>query len=334
MAKIAFFEIEDWEKAHIKERLKGHDITFFKESLTKNHVPRISQHDIIAVFIYSQVGKDVLSKLPNLKLVTTMSTGFDHIDTKECKKRKITACNVPTYGANTVAEHTFGLILTITRKIGEAVERTKEGDFTLGGLRGYDLKGKTIGVVGCGNIGKHVVRIAKGFEMNVLVSDVYKKPNLAKRMGFKYASFKNLLKESDIISLNAPYNKATHHMINSKTIKLVKKGAVLINTARGGLVDTGALLKALDNGIISAAGLDVLEEECFIKEEKQLLHAKFAKTCDLRTALQNHILLKRKNVYITPHNAFNSREALYRILDTTLDNITAFLRKKPINTVK
>lgn len=334
MAKIAFFEIEDWEKAHIKERLKGHEINFFKEALTPKHVPRISKHGIIAVFIYSQVGKEVMAKLPNLKLVTTMSTGFDHIDLKECKKRKITACNVPTYGANTVAEHTFGLILTISRKIGEAVDRTKKGDFTLDNLMGYDLKGKTIGVVGCGNIGKHVVRIAKGFEMDVLVYDVNKNPKLAKRMGFKYAPLKELLRKSDIISLHAPYNKSTHHMINAKTIKLVKKGAVIINTARGGLVDTAALLNALDNGTISAAGLDVLEEECFIREEKELLHSQFAKTCDLKAILRNHVLLKKKNVYITPHNAFNSREALYRILDTTIDNIMAFLRKKPINTVK
>ncbi len=334
MAKIAFFEIEDWEKEHIKQRLKGHEITFFKESLAKGHIPGISRHSIIAVFIYSEISNEVLAKLPGLKLITTMSTGFDHIDLKECKKRGITVCNVPTYGENTVAEHTFGLILAITRKIGEAFYRTRDGNFTLEGLRGYDLKGKTIGVVGCGNIGKHVVRIAKGFEMNVLVFDVYKNPKLAKRMGFKYASFENLLKNSDIITLHSPYNKATHHMINSKTISLIKKGAVLVNTARGGLVDTGALLKALDKGIISAAGLDVLEGECFIKEEKQLLHSKFAKTCDLKTVLRNHVLLKKKNVYITPHNAFNSSEALYRILDTTIDNIQEFLLKKPINTVK
>jgi len=271
--------------------------------------------------------------MPNLKLATTMSTGFDHIDIKECKKKKITACNVPTYGANTVAEHNFGLILTITRKIGEAVERTKKGNFTLDGLKGYDLKDKTIGVVGCGNIGKHVVRIAKGFEMNVLVSDVKKNPKLAKKMGFSYVTLPQLLKNSDIISLNTPYNKSTHHMINSKTIKQIKKGAIIVNTARGGLIDTPALIKALDAGIVSAVGLDVLEGECFIKEEKQLLHSKFTKTCDLKTILRNHVLLKKKNVYITPHNAFNSKEALYRILDTTIDNILAFLKKKPINKV-
>jgi D-lactate dehydrogenase len=334
MAKIAFFEVEDWEKKHIEESLKSHEITFFRESLTKSHVPRISQHEIIAVFIYSEVGKDILAKLPRLKLVTTMSTGFDHIDLKECKKRGITVCNVPTYGANTVAEHTFGLILTITRKIGDAVKRARKGDFTLEGLRGYDLKGKTIGVVGCGNIGKHVVRIAKGFEMNVLVYDVNKSPKLAKRMGFRYVSLDNVLGESDIVTLHAPHNKSTHHMINSRTIKLMKKGAVLINTARGGLVDTAALLKALDNGSVSAAGLDVLEGECFIKEEKQLLHRKFAKICDLKNVLRNHAMLKKKNVYITPHNAFNSEEALRRILDTTIGNIKAFLKKKQVNTVK
>ncbi len=334
MAKIAFFEIEDWEKAYIKKKLKGHDIIFFKEQLTKKHVPKISKHTIAAVFIYSEVNKDVIAKLPNLKLLTTMSTGFDHIDLKECKKRKIKVCNVPTYGANTVAEHTFGLILTITRKIGEAIERTNKGDFSLKGLRGYDIRGKTIGIVGCGSIGKHVARIAKGFGMDVLVFDLFKNPKLAKRMGFKYVSLENLLKNSDIITLHAPYNKSTHHTINNKTIKLIKKGAVLINTARGALIDTGALIKALDKGIISAAGLDVLEGECFVKEEKQLLHKKFAKVCDLRAVLRNHALLMKRNVYITPHNAFNSREALHRILDTTISNIKSFLKKKPSNLVK
>ncbi len=141
----------------------------------------------------------------------------------------------------------------------------------------------------------------------------------------------NLLSKSDIITLHAPYNKATHHLINSENINLVKKGAYLVNTARGGLIQTDALLEALSNGTLAGVGLDVLEEECFIKEEAQLLSKEFPKTCDLKTVLQNHILLQQKNVIITPHNAFNSEEALIRILDMTILNIQSFIKNKPIN---
>ena len=326
MAKIAFFEIEEWEKEQIKQSLKKHKLFFFKDTLTEKNVSKIKDIDILAIFIYSKINKSILDKLPKLKLITTMSTGFDHIDLEECKKRKITVCNVPTYGENTVAEHTFALILAISRKIPESIEKTRKGDFRLKSLRGFDLKGRTIGIVGCGNIGKHVARIAKGFEMDVFVYDHHKHKKLAKKIGFKQVSLESLLKNSDIITLHVPENKQTHHMINSKTLKLCKRGTILINTARGNIIDSSALLKALNNKTIKYAGLDVLEGECLIKEEKELLHPEFMKTCDLRTILQNNILLKNQNVLITPHNAFNSKEALQRILDTSLENIQGFVK--------
>lgn len=332
MAKISFFEIEKWEIDYIKKAFKKHKLFFSKDKLAEKNIPKDT--GVLAVFIYSKIDKNILDKLPKLKLITTMSTGFDHIDLEECKKRKITVCNVPTYGENTVAEHTFALILAISRKIPESIEKTRKGDFTLKGLRGFDLKDKTIGIIGCGNIGKHVARMAKGFEMNILVYDVNKDQKLAKKIGFKYTSLPNLLKQSDIISLNVPENKHTYHMISNKSLKLCKKGAIIINTARGGIIDTPALIKALNNKTITYAGLDVLEGECFVKEEKELLKDEFSKTCDLRTVLQNHILLKNPNVIITPHNAFNSKEALLRILNTTIDNIKGFLNKEPINIIK
>lgn len=334
MAKIAFFELEKWEKDFFKERLKGHSLKFIDNKLSAKNADKVKDCDIAAVFIYSKVDKDVIDKLSKLKLVTTMSTGFDHIDLEECKKKNIIVSNVPTYGENTVAEHTFALILNISRKITDAVDNTRKGDFRLKGLRGFDLKGKTIGIVGCGNIGQHVARMAKGFEMNVLVFDINKDMKLAKKIGFKFASMDKLLGTSDIITLHVPENKYTHHMINEKTLKKVKKGAVLINTARGGLIDDSALLKALNKGVLSYAGLDVLEGECAIKEEKELLHPEFMKGCDLQTVLEDHILLKKPNVYITPHNAFNSKEALVRILEATVENIQGFLKKKSVNVVK
>ncbi|MBI3034501.1 hydroxyacid dehydrogenase, partial [Candidatus Woesearchaeota archaeon] len=251
----------------------------------------------------------------------------------ECKKRNITVCNVPFYGENTVAEHTFALILALSRKIIEGAERTRKGDFSLDGLRGFDLKGKTIGIVGMGSIGQHVARMAKGFEMNILAFDLRKDSKLAKSLGFRYVDFEYLLKNSSIITLHCPYSKATHHLINKSNIGKIKKGGILINTARGALIETEALVNALSRGIISSAGLDVLEEECAIKEEKQLLSKRFAQECDLRTVLENHILQRMENVVITPHNAFNSTEALLRILDTTIENIKAYSRKKPVNVV-
>jgi D-lactate dehydrogenase len=330
--KLAFYEMENWEVNYLKKALKKHKLVFSKNKLSKKNA--VKDAEVLAVFIYSKVDKEVLDMMPKLKLVTTMSTGFDHIDLKECKKRKIKVCNVPTYGENTVAEHTFALILNISRKLCESFQKTRAGDFRLNGLRGFDLKDRVIGIVGCGNIGQHVARMAKGFEMNILVFDVNKDKKLAKKIGFKYVSLATLLKKSDIITLHVPENKFTHHMIDAKAFTQMKKGVVLINTARGGVIDTNALLKALNNKKVAYAGLDVLEGECYIKEERELLHPDFSKLCDLKTVLQNNILLRKPNVHITPHNAFNSREALLRILDTTVDNISGFSRKKYVNIVK
>ena len=331
--RIAFFELEDWEKDYLRQNLKGQAVEFVNGTLTAETAAKAKNCDAVAVFIYSKVDNAVLAKLPKLKFVATRSTGYDHIDVAAAKGRKIVVSNVPTYGENTVAEHTFALILALSRKIIDSADRTRHGDFTLEGLRGFDLKGKTIGVVGTGHIGMHVIRIAKGFEMNILAFDVKKDTQAARKVGFKYADLDTLLKNSDIITLHCPYNQATRHLINSANIGKVKKGAVLINTARGGLVETRTLLSALDNGTIAAAGLDVLEEEVSIKEEKQLLSKDFEKEADLKTMLANHVLLNHKNVIITPHNAFNSREALVRILNATIENINAFAKKKPINNV-
>jgi D-lactate dehydrogenase len=333
MPKIAFFEIEEWEKPYLKKELKNHKLYFFSDAINESNVNKIKDVDIISIFIYSKLNKFILSKFKNLKLIVTRSTGFDHIDMKECRKKKIIVCNVPYYGENTVAEHTFALILNLTRKIHKAWERTRRLDFSQEGLRGVDLRDKTLGVVGAGSIGQHVIRIAKGFEMNVIAFDIHKNKKLQKKLNFKYYDFNNLLRNSDIITLHCPYNKHTHHLINKNNIKKIKKGALLVNTARGGLVETNALVNALDSGILKGAGLDVLEDECYVKEDKQVMSKNFPKKCDMKIILENHILAKKDNVIITPHNAFNSVEALQRILDTTIDNIKDFLKKKVINKV-
>ena len=332
--KIAFFELEKWEEGYLKKRLKKHKLFLSNGELNSRSAKKIRDYEVVVVFIYSDVTKKILDKLPKLKLISTMSTGFDHIDLAECAKRRIRVCNVPTYGENTVAEHTVGLILNLSRKIYDSIHRTKNDNFSLKGLMGFDLRGKTLGVIGPGTIGQHVIRMAKAFEMKVIAYTPHTDRKLAKRLGFKYVSLNTLLKNSDVVTIHAPLNKGTYHLINRKNIKLFKKGALLINTSRGGIVDTRALLYGLDEGILAGAGLDVLEDECFIKEERQLLKNKFAKTCDWQNVVREHLLIKKKNVIMTPHSAFYSKEALMRILDTTVDNIQAFKKKKRRNVVK
>src|SRR3989339_221099 len=329
--KVAFFELEKWEQGYISKNLEGHKLSFFNGKLTKNSLKKIRDAEALAVFIYSKVDATVLSALPKLRLVATMSTGYDHIDVMECKKRGIAVCNVPAYGENTVAEHTFALILCLSRKIHRSYERTRMADFSAMGLRGFDLKGKTIGVVGSGHIGKHVIRIAKGFEMDVIVYEKFPDEKLAAEMGFRYVPLDELYAKSHIITFHVPLLDETKHMFNSQSLKKIRKGCIVINTSRGGIIDTNALLQGLSKGIIGGAGLDVLEGEYFIREEKQVISPQFRKSVDLHMVLQNHVLLRHPNVLITPHNAFNSQEALERILSTTMGNISMFEKGRAAN---
>lgn len=335
MATIAFFEVEPWQKDCVRNRLKKHKLVFIDDALKPENAAKAKGADILAVFIHSTIDKKMLSLLPKVKLVTTMSTGFDHIDLKECARRKIIACNVPAYGDITVAEHTFGLILAISRKIVDAVERTRKAHFEIEGLCGFDLNGKTLGVVGTGRIGRNVAHIGScGFGMKVIAHDIYPNEKLAKECGFKYVPFEKLLAESDVITFHVPLTKETTHMLNMRNVGKIKKGAVLINTSRGAVIETRALVEGISKGLLSGVGLDVLEEECAIKEETELLSKGFKKACDIKTLLAEHVLLEQPNVYITPHCAFYSKEALQRILDTTIANIESFLKKSPQNIVK
>jgi D-lactate dehydrogenase len=331
--RIAFFEVEEWEEEYLKGKLNGHQLKFSNEKLSLENAAQIKDFDAFSVFIYSKIDEQIIQAIPNLKLITTRSTGFDHIDLEVCKKRRITVCNVPSYGENTVAEHTFALILALSRNICKACIRRFEQDFSIEGLEGFDLKGKTIGVIGTGQIGLHVIRIAKGFGMNVVAYDVHQNKLLSEVLGFEYVTLENLLASSDVITLHVPYMKATHHLMNKDTFKLVKKGAILINTARGSIVDTEALIDALDKKILAGAGLDVFEGEEVIKEEKQLLYD--PKNLEVLASLvKDHILLSKDNVVFTPHIAFYSKEALERILETTVENIAAFVSGKPQNVVQ
>lgn len=331
--KIAFYEVPDWEAEYLQKHLVGHELIFSSQVFDDQHPPDASA-DIICTFTSSKLTANVLAKLPQLKFVTTRTTGFDHIDVKACAGRGIPVSNVPTYGENTVAEFAFALLLALSRKIYPAVQRVREqGNFNFDGLRGFDLKDKILGVVGTGHIGTYVVKIAHGFGMQVVAFDAFPNEKLATEFGFRYMPLDNLLSTSDIITLHVPYMPATHHLINKNNIGLIKKGAVLINTARGAIVETEALVSALRQGFLAGAALDVLEEEGFIKEEMSMLLDGHPNADQLRTVLADHELMKMDNVIITPHTAFQTREAIQRILDTTIVNISKFIEGGPVNVV-
>ena len=312
--KLVYFAKEEWEKEYIKQKLPGVELVQEGDA----------DAEVISVFVNHPVDAAEMDKYPKLKLIATRSTGVDHVDAEEAKKRGITVASVPGYGAPTVAEFAFALVLALSRKVCDAHKQvTETGSFSQKGLTGFDLAGKTIGVVGCGKIGQHTARIAKGFGMHVLVSDAFKNDALAKEIGFAYAELPELLGASDIISLHVPYIKETHHLINIGNIGQIKKGAYLINTARGAVVETAALVKALEDGVLAGAGLDVLEEEGDMQDEMHLLSGPHPKEEELKVVLENHYLIDHPRVIITPHIAFDTREAIERILDTTVENIRA-----------
>lgn len=333
MAVIAFFELEGWEKAHIRNRLLGHDVVFINGVLDDKNIAEAARAEVLGIFIYSKVGPKQLSQMPHLKMISTFSTGFDHIDMAACTHRNILVSNVPAYGSQTVAEHTIALMLALAKKIVMSAERTKQSNFSIEGLRTIDLYDRTLGLIGFGKIGSHVAKTAKALGMHVRIYDPYADPNLAELLNCKLVGLDELLAHADIISLHTPLTPQTKYVINTETIAKMKKGVLIVNTARGGLIDNKALVDAVLSGHVGGAALDVLEEEKAIKEERQLVSPEFSGAFDLRTVVANQILFNKPNVIITPHNAFNSQEALKRILDTSLDNIESYLRGKPANVV-
>ena len=332
--KIAFFEYEEWEEPVLRENFPNDEVIFLTGPLDDAALPPQNDYDAISIFVGSHITATTLTAFPNLKFITTRSTGFDHIDLAACAAHGVAVAYVPGYGDNTVAEFAFGLILNLTRKIYQGISRIKEtGSFSLEGLRGFDIKGKTIGIVGTGRIGRESIAIAKGFGMNVLAYDVVPNLPLASTLGFRYVPLAELLGNSDIISLHCPLTKETEHLLNAETFAQIKKGAYLINTARGGLVETAALVVALHDGILAGAAIDVFEEEGGTENEFGFMKSNVATREALATVLENDILMKMPNVLMTPHNAFNSQEALARILQTTMDNLKGFASGHPVNLV-
>lgn len=333
--KIVLFDIEEWEKKTFDKLEEDHDLIFVGQPLSEENASDYAEADIISVFVKSQVSEEVLEAMPNLKAIATRSTGFDHIDSATCQERDIQIAYVPSYGDNTVASHTIGLLLNIAHRISDGVDRTRKGGFSNAGLRGFDVAGKRIGVIGAtGNIGRHVVKMAKGLDMEVLGFDVVKDSDFAEEVGFQYVEMDDLLKQSDVITVHVPLNEKTKNLIDDKAFSKMRGGVILLNTSRGGVVDDHALLKAISEDRVSAAGLDVLSAEPTIREEAELLRSAVEDEDKWGELLANETLLRLPNVYVTPHNAFNTKEAVQRILDVTLENLEGLVSGEPVNLVE
>lgn len=328
--KTIFFEIKPEEKVSYEKIFP--DAIFYEDKLSSDNINVINDAEIICVFINSEINKEIIDSLPHLKYIVTRSTGYDHIDVAYAKEKNIVVSNVPSYGSNTVAEFTFGLILNMSRNIFDGAHRIKEGNhFDITNLRGFDLKGKTIGVIGTGRIGKNVIRMAQGFMMQVIAYDPFADQKYAEENNFKYVDLEHLIGNSDIITLHTPYTKENHHFINKDKISKMKKGVIIANTARGELIDTEALIWGIKENIVAQAGLDVLEGERQLKEETDIVSNNMA---DYKTLLEDHVLFNMPQVTVTPHIAFYTKEAEGEIIDTTIKNIEGFKNNNILNTVK
>ncbi len=310
-------------------------VTYVEEKLTPENAPQYADADAVSVFIGSVVKQDVIDKLPNLKFIETRSTGFDHIDIAYAAGKNIPVATVPAYGSRTVAEFTFTLMLGLSRKAFAAYRQMKDGrGFDITGFEGFNLQGKTLGIVGTGRIGQNVAQIAKGFDMTMLAFDAYPNQEAATRLGFTYVTLDELLAKSDVITLHVPYNKDTHHLINKTNIALVKKGSLLINTSRGEVADSEAILYAVKEGLLAGVGLDVIEGERQLQDEWKLLVQNGDHQEEMRTLIEDHVLIGLPEVAYTPHIAFYSKEAKREILQTSVDNIVAFSKGEAKNLAK
>ncbi len=332
--QIVVFETEDWEERGC-ERLRGlHDFHCTREPLTPETAKQFTEAKVISVFIGSQLTSPLLKAFPRLTLIATRSTGVDHIDLEYCRERGIRVCNVPDYGDATVAEHAFALLLSVARKIPESLARVQRLDFDRKQLRGIELQGRRLGVLGTGRIGRRAAQIGRGFGMEVVAYDKRQDDESARAIGFVYLSLQELLATSDVVTIHLPATPQTLNLLDRSAFASMKRGSILINTARGNIVDAEALLWALQTGILWGAGLDVVPGEPLLRDEAEILRSRRALAgAELKTLLADHLLLRMQNVIITPHNAYNTEAALHRIIQTTLDNIEAFLAGAPRNAV-
>ncbi|MCR2033416.1 2-hydroxyacid dehydrogenase [Anaerofustis stercorihominis] len=324
MEKICFFNTKSYDRKWFDYYNKNYEIEFYESRLNKNSAILASGSSGIISFVNDNLDKDTIDVLYDLgiKVIALRCAGYNHVDLNATKD-KIKVLNVPSYSPSSVAEYAIGMFLTLNRKIHKAYTKTRDYNFSLNGMVGFDLKGKTIGIIGTGKIGEELIDICKGFKMNVIAYDLYPK----KDSDIQYVDLNTLLNTSDIISLHCPLTEDTKYLINEENIRKMKKGVYIINTSRGELIETDSLISALKNGFIGGACLDVYEgEKDFFYEDKSDL----IKRDDKLSAL-----VSMPNVILTSHQAFLTDEALKNIAKTTIQNLDDFYDRKELkNEVK
>lgn len=330
MIKIAFFDTKEYDKEIFELYNKNYkfDITYFESMLNKETALLANGYDVVCVFVNDVVDKETIDILKGcgVKLIALRCAGFNNVELNALDDT-IKAVRVPAYSPHAVAEHAVALLLEIDRKIYKAYQRTKKYNFTLNGLLGFDIYGKTVGVIGTGKIGKEFIKIMKGFGANILAYDLYEDEKAAEEIGFKYVVLDELLENSDIISLHCPLTKENTDMINVETINKMKPGVIIINTSRGGLIDSDSLIKELETGKIGGVGLDVFDEESeyFLND----MSGEYKRNANLS------ILLSMPNVIITSHQGYFTKEALNKIAQDTCENVKEYFETgKCINEVK
>jgi D-lactate dehydrogenase len=326
MLKVAVYDSKQYDKDFLSRASMSKNIkwNFYEFRFNRNTKESAKGHDAICIFVNDQIDEECLRTLSQygIRLIALRSTGFNNVDIEAAHKFNIPVTRVPAYSPHAVAEHAIGLLLTLNRKIHRAYNRVREMNFSLNGLIGFDVSKKTIGVIGTGKIGKVFAKILRGFDAQVLAYDIDPSRNWAKELDITYVeTLDDLLKQSDIISLHVPLLPTTFHLINEETINKMKPGVLIINTSRGKIIDTLAIIKALKKGHISGVALDTYEEEegLFFEDlsDKILLDDELSR------------LLTFPNVLITAHQAFLTKEALCEIARITVENLVRLAQKQP-----
>ncbi|MEM9510409.1 MAG: 2-hydroxyacid dehydrogenase [Cyanobacteria bacterium P01_E01_bin.35] len=325
--KVAVFSTKPYDKQFLSQanQQHGHQLKFFNPSLNSQTVTLVQGCEAVCIFVNDLLDRQIIKTLGDLgiKLIALRCAGYNNVDLDAAAEVGITVVRVPAYSPYAVAEHAIALILTLNRKIHRAYNRVREKNFALNGLLGFDLHGRTVGIIGTGKIGQITGKILHGFGCRILAYDLYPNQEFAEQYG-EYVALEDLLSQSDIISLHCPLTAETHHIINTQAIDLMKPGVMLVNTSRGGLIDTKAVIKGLKSKQIGHLALDVYERESSMFFE------------DLSgEIIQDDVferLLTFPNVIITGHQAFFTSDALTNIAETTLSNITAFAARDPDTT--
>lgn len=320
MIKIAFFDTKEYDREMFDKYNKdyNYEITYFKTKLNEETAVLAKGFDVVCIFVNDTANEEVLIKLKEfgVKLIALRCAGFNNVEISKLPKG-LNVVRVPAYSPYAVAEHTVGLLLALDRKVYKSYQRTKKYNFSLDGLLGFDIHGKTVGVIGTGKIGKIFIKIMKGFGANVLAYDIYQDDQAAKELDFTYTTLDEIYKNADIISLHCPLTEKNHNMINEESMLKMKNGVIILNTSRGKLINAKDLVKCLEMGHIGGVGLDVFEDEedYFLND----MSNSYIRDAELS------ILLSMPNVVITAHQAFFTKEALEKIVSTTFSNIEDFI---------